>query len=451
MGPSNNTMDVVGGSGGYQTTTVNDEEQTLSVTTIKEMRPRDTAFMWKVATLVMTVVAVAFMISTIAVASNHNDNHNDGHASNTQLDAAVPTKLMSDDPYRCANVMDWNFMNAEVTANNLGGVGPEAGAKEIRYTGVSNGLDLVLTTDKPYAVNPKEKEFDIMGVPVMLNGAGNNGVNGKFGQVNVKGNTDVKLKFTLVESGTDTPADVAPDQTVFFSVYDLDMDGPGKGYEFVDFTTPVDSHSVTKSTTVKIQGNDAHLMATAISKGNNDDNPTDPLSMTQVQKDSAIWITYKGRNTWGMTFGEKRNPKGKGGRNLLFAGRAEGDCPPGPVPFPPGNCDPQTLGIEGVIKGGGRICCQDKCGGAAYGGPERFWAAPYACGGPNCEKGADGVKDAFRYQNCCVGKPVSGGTDKATITAPYGVVSQGRFCSWGAGKGGLGNDAPPCINKLPKV
>ena len=50
--------------------------------------------------------------------------------------------------------------------------------------------------------------------------------------------------------------------------------------------------------------------------------------MDQVQLDSAIWITYKGRNTWGMTFGEKGNEKGKGGRNLMFAG----------VSFP-GKCD----------------------------------------------------------------------------------------------------------------
>jgi len=90
------------------------------------------------------------------------------------------------------------------------------------------------------------------------------------------------------------------------------------------------------------------------------DNPTDPLDMTQLHLDSAVWITYKGRNTWGMTFGEKNKPKGKGGRNLMFAGRAEGDCPPGDVPPPPGACPPG--GIEGMIRGGGRVCCPDACG-----------------------------------------------------------------------------------------
>jgi len=443
-------VDVVSGNNGYQTT-VGDEEQTFNVTTIEPRRPRDAAYLWKIATLGMAMVALVFMISTIALASKDDNNGNNGFDSrNTNLDSSPTTNLLSTDPTRCSNVMDWNFFNAKVTENNLGGVGPDSGAKEIRYSGVANGMDLVLTTDDDYAVNPKVKAYEIDGDTVMLDGAGNNGINGKFGQVNVKGNTDVKLTFTLVEEGSNTPADVAPEQTIFFSVYDLDTDGPGKGYEFVDFTTPVDSYSVTKGTTCQMKGNKEHLYATARRKGNNDDNPTDPLHMTQTQKDSAIWITFKGRNTWGMTFGEKGNKSGKGGRNLLFAGRAEGDCPPGPVAPPPGACDTHTNGIEGVIAGGGRVCCPDKCGGSAWGGPDRYFEAPYACGGPKCDKGADGKRDPYRYENCCVGKPVSGGTKKSTIDAPYGIVSQKRFCSHGV-LGGLGDDAPPCINKLTKV
>ena len=206
-------------------------------------------------------------------------------------------------------------------------MGPDSGAKEIRYAGVSNGIDLILTTDAAYVVNTKVKEYVIDGVTRQLNGAGKNGVLGKFGQVNIRGDTDVKLTFTLVKAGTVIPADVAPEQTIFFSVYDLDTNAPGKGYEFVDFTTPVDSYHVTKTSTPRIEGNEAHLVATATRQGTNLDNPTDPLSMTQVQLDSAIWITYKGRNTWGMTFGEKGNVKGKGGRNLMFDGMSfQGKC-----------------------------------------------------------------------------------------------------------------------------
>jgi hypothetical protein len=433
--------DIVGASNGYQTT-VHDEEQNFSVSTIEPRRARDAAQIWKYATLGMTVVAAVFMISTIALASKDDGESNNYYSSPS-------TNLLSADADRCKNVMDWNFFNAQVTENNLGGAGPDSGAKEIRYSGVGNGMDLVLTTDAKYEVNPKVKEYEIDGDTVMGDGALNNGINGKFGQVNVKGDTDVKLTFTLMEEGTNLPADIAEDQTVFFSVYDLDTNGP-KGYEFIEFTTPVDSHFSTPGSSANIKGTDAKLSATATRQGNDLDNPDDPLKMTQLQKDSAIWITYKGRNTWGMTFGEKGNAKGKGGRNLLFAGRAEGDCPPGPVAPPPGACDAQTQGIEGVIAGGGRVCCEDKCGGSAWGGPDRWYKTPYACGGPSCDKGADGKRDPYRYQNCCVGKPVSGGTKKSTIDAPYGIVSQGRFCSHGL-SGGLGNDGPPCVNKLTKV
>lgn len=345
----------------------------------------------------------------------------------------------------CSNVKDWTFTHATVTQNNLGGVGPDtADTQEIRYSGVADGIDLILTTNKPYAVNPKIKDYDGR----MLDGAGNNGMNGKFGIVNVKGGTSVDMTFTLVEADTDTPVEIDPGQTVFFSVFDLDANratNKGKAFEFVKFTTPVDSYAVSDSTTVKLSGNNNNLYARSGRYGSEDDNPTNPLEMTQLQKDSAVSITYKGRNTWGMTFGEGNNPGKKAGRNLMFAGRSEDDCPPGPLAPPPGACDRETKGIEGVIKGGGRVCCPDACGGP------RSPDAPYACGGPQCDKGPDGKRDAFRYANCCVGKPVEGGTDKSTITAPYGILNQHRFCSWGVGKGGLGGDAPPCTNKLPRV
>jgi len=366
---------------------------------------------------------------------------------------AAPTSV-SVTPKDCENVQDWNFMNAQVTVNNLGGVGPnKEDTKEIRYSGVANGIDLVLTTDAPYAVNPKVKDFN----GTQLDGAGNNGINGKFGQVNVKGNTAVQMTFTLVEEGSDVPVSISPDTTIFFSVYDLDRNPFTKpSYEYVDFTTPVDSYRVTNTTTAKVTGDDKHLYAMATRFGDDADNPSDPLNMTQLQLDSAVWITYKGRNTWGMTFGEKANAKGKGGRNLLFAGRAEGDCPADvPMIDPAGFC---TAGIQGVVQGGGLVCCPDACGyTAASGAPTlpKFSGAPYACGGPNCEKDVNGKRDLApggRYDNCCVGKPVTGGSDIKTINAPWGIVHQRRFCKGGEDPGapGLGSDAPPCIERLTR-
>jgi len=340
----------------------------------------------------------------------------------------------------CANVKDWNFFHSTVTQNNLGGVGPNKSDKqEVRFADVADMIDLVLTIDKahqvkPYVTNDVNKKNKADWTP----GYENNGISGKFGEINIRGGTSVAMQFTLVESGTDIPVQIAPEQTVFFSVYDLD--GTSVGQEYIKFTTPVDSYKTTTSTTVKIAGGDTNLQATAGRGGSDLDNPSDPLALTQLQMDSTVWIAYKGRNTWGMTFGEAGNPKGQGGRNLLFAGRADGDCPPGAMDPPPGAC---TAGIEGMIKGGGRVCCPDECGQQGIGAK---WAdAPNACGGPGCDKGPDGIRTDYRYNNCCVGKPISGGTAKETITAPYGITSQGRFCT------GLGSDAPPCINKLSRL
>merc|ERR1712166_1333102 len=177
------------------------------------------------ATRVISALAAVLLLTAVLVVVLHDDQSQQyssagGVDSTSELAAVATTKLLNDDPNRCANVMDWNFVNAKVTQNNLGGMGPDSGAREIRYAGVSNGIDLILTTDAAYVVNPKLKE------------------------------------------------------------YELDTNGPS-GYEFVDFTTPVDSYSVTKTTTARIQGNDAHLVATALRKGDDSDNPTDPLSMTQ--------------------------------------------------------------------------------------------------------------------------------------------------------------------------
>jgi len=346
----------------------------------------------------------------------------------TQLANPFPVATAAD----CANVLDWNFFHSTVTANNLGGVGPnKSDNEEIRFAAISDGIDLVLTTNKPYKPNDTGKKP----------GEDNNGISGKFGVVNIKGGTEVAMQFTLVEAGTDIPVVIAKEQKVFFSVYDLDRD-KALGPEYVKFTTEVDSYKVTATSTAKVTGTKKNLVATAGRVGNGADNPTDPLHMSQVQKDSAVWVTYKGKNTWGMTFGESGNPKGKAGRNLLFAGRAEGDCPPGDVKPAPGECTADGA-IQGIIKGGGRVCCPAKCGDTS--GEGQKWAdAPNACGGPGCDKGPDGKRVTYRYDNCCVGKPIYNGNVRESITADYGIVSQGRFCT------GLGKDPPPCINKLSR-
>ena len=108
--------------------------------------------------------------------------------------------------------------------------------------------------------------------------------------------------------------------------YDLDA-GSVADHEYAQFVTAVASHSVTATTTVAVSGNDGDgtLLATSTRLGDKDDNPSDPLAMTKVAEDSKISVTYAGISTWIIDFGDKTAPT-KRGRNVLFAGRSQGDC-----------------------------------------------------------------------------------------------------------------------------
>jgi hypothetical protein len=430
-----------------------------------------------------TYTILILTVTVTAITAQFDDSilialDEDMASASTELAVSLPEATAAD----CANVQDWSLARTtvdedtgakidlvKVTANNLGGAGPNKSDKqEIRYSNVADEIDLLLTIDGgSYTTNPTCKDNAAKPnkctrgkdagcpKPGMTCGEAMNGLNGKFGQVNVKGDTKANLKFTLVNAGTNEPVDIAPEQKVFFAVFDLDNNGPPTN-EVLSLTTTPASYNMATPTEVKQTSTKLPFTFQSTTKGNDEDNPTDPLKMTDVQKKRAVWVTYKGTNTWSMTFGETGNKKGKGGRNLLFAGRAEGACPPGPVAPPSGAC---KVGIEGMIKGGGKICCPQKCDGS--GGPKwvKHEDAPNHCGGPACDKSVNGAlkgqpgflggaggRTKERYDNCCVGKPVSGGTSKATIDAPYGLVKQRRFCA-----GTLGFDAPPCINKLSKL
>merc|ERR1711865_623111 len=85
--------------------------------------------------------------------------------------------------WNCTDVLDWNFFDAEVTQNNLGGVGPNLNDKqEIRYSGViSKGNlhgDLVVTSGEGYKIHNTTK----------------NGLNGEFGQINIQGSSHAQFQ-----------------------------------------------------------------------------------------------------------------------------------------------------------------------------------------------------------------------------------------------------------------
>merc|ERR1711865_1340413 len=217
--------------------------------------------------------------------------------------------------WNCTDVLDWNFFDAEVTQNNLGGVGPNLNDKqEIRYSGViSKGNlhgDLVVTSGEGYKIHNTTK----------------NGLNGEFGQINIQGSSHAQFTFNLVEAGTDAPFPIEATEKLHFSVYDLDS-GNVADHEFAQFVTGVASHSVTATTTVAVSGNDGDgtLYAESTRLGKEEDNPSDPLAMTKLAEDSKIAVTYVGKSSWEIVFGDKAQSP-TAGRNVLFAGRSQGDC-----------------------------------------------------------------------------------------------------------------------------
>jgi hypothetical protein len=222
-------------------------------------------------------------------------------------------------PSNCTNVFDWNFFNAKLTQNNLGGLGPNFDDKpEIRYSGVKSGtgpshdgaVDLVITVAK----NSKKYK---------TRAPDHNGLNGQFGVINIAPTSRATFHFQFVEGGTDTPITMSADDTVIFSFYD--MDNEKKGHEFIEFITPTYSHSLEPETTVKCTGSgaDGTLYAESGRFGDGADNPSDPLHMTALQLNSRISVTYKGVSGWTVMMG---NSVRWGGRNTLFGGRSENDC-----------------------------------------------------------------------------------------------------------------------------
>jgi len=281
-------------------------------------------------------MGTALLLVACVIVLTSNVSTDSPMARATELATAPATTEMPDEPksdWNCTNVMDWNFFGAKVTQTNLGGQGPNiSGSREIRYSGVYRKgnieADLVVTVE-----NPDYKPRNNL----------NNGLLGMFGQVNIVSNTEAKLKFQLVQSGTQTPISVSADEKLLFSVYDLDAAGKvdlPNGREYVQFTSGVASYSVTTPhTTVSVTGNaeDGTLYAESTRGGNAADNPTDPLHMTDIAEQSKISVTLVGTSTWEFTFGnkdfvlsEKQARKGFNstmfGRNILFAGRSEGDC-----------------------------------------------------------------------------------------------------------------------------
>jgi len=187
-----------------------------------------------------------------------------------------------------------------VTQNNFGGVGPDEGVEEIRYSNaaVVNGraVDLVLTTDGTFTTHKPSA----------------NGNAGPFGKLNVKCGTSVTVNMKVVDSENGQPVTL---DSVALTWYDLDEGKREKGRATVNACGSTGA-IVSENTELTVVREGECSSATSSVPGTGKDNPTSPHQLDSVQIARAVTFPFKGVSEWSSTLSLA---KGYKGRNFLFA------------------------------------------------------------------------------------------------------------------------------------
>jgi hypothetical protein len=198
----------------------------------------------------------------------------------------------------CTNAVKMNTLT--VTQNNLGGVGPDSGAEEIRYgnAAVINGkaVDLVLTTDGAF----KSSKPSV------------NGNAGAFGVLNVKCGSSVTVTMNVVDAATGNPVML---DAVALTWYDLDEGKKAKGRATVT-TCGSTGAIVSENTELTVVREGGCSSATSSVAGTGKDNPTSPHQLDSVQISRSLTLPFKQVSSITSTLSLA---KGFKGRNFLFA------------------------------------------------------------------------------------------------------------------------------------
>jgi len=214
----------------------------------------------------------------------------------------------------------FNLAGSTLTANNLGGSGPLAGAEEVRYSraGTTKAgvvFDLVITALSQYEAKLTNKNGvkDSFGLLTMLPKGGGTLVppTVRATAANFSGTTD--FKFSFMSPGTNTPVVVSE---VHMAIFDVDIEGftgateiaTSKGYR--GYVTDIEPLVVAS----RLDGGRTKFTASQASIPN----PTNPNALTAEQRRNSVMYFYKGvssfQMTWGMEGGTASAP-----RSLFFA------------------------------------------------------------------------------------------------------------------------------------
>lgn len=187
-----------------------------------------------------------------------------------------------------------------VSQNNLGGVGPDTGAEEIRYSNAAvvdgKAVDLVLTTDGAFKSSKPSK----------------NGNSGAFGVLNVKCGTSVTVSMKVVDSDSGAPVTL---DAVALTWYDLDEGKKQKGRATVT-TCGSTGAMVSSNTELTVVREGDCSSATSSVAGTGKDNPKSPHALDSVQISRSLTLPFKQVSEFSSTLSLARGFKG---RNFLFA------------------------------------------------------------------------------------------------------------------------------------
>lgn len=216
-----------------------------------------------------------------------------------------------------------SFENATLTTNNLGGFGPDTGADPVMlFENVGNyegkTLDLVVSVKEGSAYLPNDED--------------NNGLNGKFGVINLDVNQETTFVFVFNEHGTDMPIVLDGFKV---SIYDIDQGGKVsesyviKGWEtaLYDDNTDEAIFSETDYDCATVSGHCLYAKSNQLGKGC--DNPTDPMTLSTNftcknnsvnQLARSFQVDYLEKSSFELLFRAQLRPdkEGGGGRNALF-------------------------------------------------------------------------------------------------------------------------------------
>lgn len=198
----------------------------------------------------------------------------------------------------CAKAIKMNTLT--VTQNNFGGVGPDSGAEEIRYSNAAvvggRAVDLVLSTDGTFESSKPSK----------------NGNAGAFGVLNMKCGTSVTVLMKVVDSENGSPVVL---DAVALTWYDLDEGRNAKGRATVT-TCGSTGAIVSENTELTLKREGDCSSASSSVPGTGKDNPKSPHQLTSVQVARAFTLPFKQTSEFTSTLSLE---KGFKGRNFLFA------------------------------------------------------------------------------------------------------------------------------------